>query len=126
MANLKYTKSHEWITAEGDSRKVGITDFAQDKLGDIVYVEFPLEEGETFEAGDEICVIESCKATASVYAPLPGTLKATNNDLEDSPETVNQSPTENGWLIEFSPSSTDGEDELLDDAAYKELCAEDE
>lgn len=120
--SLKYTKSHEWIEPEGAARKVGITDFAQDQLGDIVYVEFPAS-GRKVEAGDEVCVIESCKATASVYAPVSGTIRAYNNPLVDKPELINKAPFTDGWLFEIEP---DGEDDasLLDLDTYEKTVAE--
>lgn len=120
----QFTESHEWIETEGAVRRVGITDFAQNHLGDIVFIDFPMESGERVAVGDEVCIIESCKATASVYAPVGGTLKAVNNALEDAPQTVNQSPEDEGWLFAIEP---DGDVAgLFDEAAYRLLCSEEE
>jgi glycine cleavage system H protein len=116
-AQLKYAKSHEWIEAAGKRRKVGISQFAQEQLGDIVFVEFK-EVGTELAPGDEACLIESCKATASVYAPVPGKIVAVNKKLENAPETINQSPYEEGWIFEIEVA--DGADTagLLDFDAY--------
>jgi glycine cleavage system H protein len=121
--NLKYTKSHEWIEVEGAVRKVGITDFAQQQLGDIVFVELP-EVGRVVNAGDEICVIESTKATASVYAPVPGTIVEVNTPLPDKPELLNEQPTGDGWLVRIEPSGD--APELLDQTAYDAFCKQEE
>ncbi|MCE5231001.1 glycine cleavage system protein GcvH [bacterium] len=121
--SLLYTKSHEWIEPAGSKRKIGITDFAQGQLGDIVYVEFP-KTPKTLAAGDEACVIESCKATASVYAPVAGTIVAVNSPLTTSPEKVNQSPLDEGWLFELELDPSADTSALLDLAAYEKFCKE--
>ena len=123
-ADLKFTKSHEWVEPRGSKRKVGISDFAQDQMGDIVYVEFPIE-GKTVHAGEEVCVIESCKATASVYAPTSGTIVRVNRELEIAPEKINQSPYEEGWLyeIEIDPEATE-DATLMDLTTYLKTTEE--
>ena len=123
---FKFLKSHEWIEPEGKRRKVGISDFAQSQLGDIVFVEFPDEDEKDVAAGDEVCVIESCKATASVYAPLAGRVVAFNRGLADEPEKINQSPYEEGWLFEIEVDEGKGGDEsaLMDHEAYLKMCNE--
>lgn len=123
IENLKFTREHEWIEAEGARRKVGITDFAQSQLGDIVYVEFP-EAGKELKAGDEACIIESCKATASVYAPVDCKVAAVNESLPDTPETINQDPLGAGWLVEVEVSGELDEAKLMDAAAYEKFCEE--
>lgn len=119
--SLKYTKSHEWIEPSGDRRKVGISDHAQEQLGDIVFVEFPAE-GKVVAAGDEVCVIESCKATASVYAPVAGRVVAFNRELTTAPDTVNREPYGGGWLFELEVTGDDSG--LLDQAAYAKTTEE--
>lgn len=121
--DLKFTESHEWIEPTGARRKVGISDFAQDQLGDLVFVEFPDEE-ETVAAGDEICIIESCKATASIYAPLAGKIAAYNKSLVEEPEKINQSPYEEGWLFELEVEDGADDSKLLGYDDYMKTCAE--
>jgi glycine cleavage system H protein len=96
--DLKYTKSHEWIRVEGDEATVGITDHAQDQLGDIVFVELPMIEDEVFQ-GKEAGVVESVKTAADIYSPVTGEVIAINEDLTTQPETVNEDPYEKGWLF---------------------------
>lgn len=120
---LLYTKSHEWIEASGPRRKVGITDFAQGQLGDIVFVEFP-KTPKKLGVGDEACLIESCKATASVYAPIPGTLVAVNSPLTTAPEKINQSPLDEGWLFELEIDASADASSLLTLADYEKFCKE--
>jgi glycine cleavage system H protein len=121
---LLFTKSHEWIEAAGATRKAGITDFAQDQLGDIVYVELP-EPGKAVAAGDELCVIESTKATASVCAPVAGTVVLANAALGDEPQLVNEDPLGKGWLLELEVQAG-AEGELMDATAYEAYCKEEE
>ena len=123
-AQLLFAKSHEWIEAEGGTRKVGISDFAQSQLGDIVYVEFPDEEGKVVAAGDEIAIVESCKATASVYAPVGGRIVAVNEALADEPDKINQSPYGEGWLFEIEVDGDVDVSALLDHEAYLKICNE--
>lgn len=120
---LKFTKTHEWIEAQGARRKVGISDFAQEQLGDIVFVEFPEDEKQV-NAGDEVCIVESCKATASIYAPVAGRVVATNTALADAPEKINESPYEEGWLFEIEVDDGADESALLDQTDYLKLCEE--
>ncbi len=118
-SELKYTKSHEWVRDEGDGTvTVGITDHAQELLGDMVYVEVP-ESGTEVMAGDACAVVESVKAASDVYAPLAGEIVDGNDVLAESPELVNSSPYDEGWLFRMKPEN--GVDELLDAEAYKEL-----
>ena len=118
--DLKYSKDHEWVRVEGDECVVGITDFAQGELGEVVYVELP-EIGESYEAGDEIGTIESVKAVAEVYAPLSGEVVAVNEALADAPEQVNEDPHGDGWLIRVKASSIEELGELMDASAYREF-----
>lgn len=120
---LLYTKSHEWIESAGAKHKVGITDFAQSQLGDIVYAEFP-KPGKKLAAGDEACIIESCKATASVYAPVAGTLTAVNSPLASTPEKINTSPLDEGWLFELELDEGADLSSLLNLEAYEKFCKE--
>lgn len=120
---LLYTKSHEWIEPAGSKRKIGITEFAQGQLGDIVYVEFP-KTPKKLDAGAEACVIESCKATASVYAPVPGTMVAVNSPLSTAPEKINQSPLEDGWLFELEVDASIDTSSLMSLEAYEKFCKE--
>ncbi len=117
--DLKYTEEHEWVrTGEDGTSRIGITDYAQDQLGDIVFVELP-EVDDEVEAGAVIAEVESTKSVGEVYAPFGGTVTAVNDDVRDRPELVNQDPYGAGWLVELRPA---GEPEgLLDAAAYREL-----
>lgn len=120
--DLKFAQSHEWARQEADGVVVvGISDHAQDALGDVVYVELP-ELGAEVEGGEEAGVVESVKAASDIYAPVAGTIVAVNDVLEDAPETVNQDPYGDGWF--FRVQARDGADleALLDAEAYRELC----
>lgn len=120
-AELKYTKTHEWLRREADGNiTVGITDHAQEALGDLVYIELPAI-GAHFAAGKEIVVVESVKAAADVYAPLSGTVTAVNQDAADTPESVNQDPYAN-WLFKLQPDNAADFDTLLDAAAYQAVA----
>lgn len=119
----KYSKDHEWIAIEGDIGTVGITNHAQDQLGELVYVELP-EVGATLEMGEEACVVESVKAASEVYAICSGEVTEVNEDLEDAPTTVNESAESGGWLYKVKISDTSELDELMDAAAYQELLKE--
>nr|WP_163503237.1 glycine cleavage system protein GcvH [Halomonas socia] len=117
-SNLRYTKSHEWVLDNGDGTvTLGITDHAQQALGDVVFVELP-EVGQELASGEEFGVIESVKAASDLYAPLGGEVVAINDALEDSPETVNESPYEDGWIAKLKLSDSDALDALLDADAY--------
>jgi len=115
--NLKYTESHEWIRVDGDVAVIGITDYAQDALGDIVYVEMP-EEGDSVSKGDEAVNIESVKVAEAVYAPVSGTIKDINGDLEDTPEAINKDAY-TAFIYSIAMSDPSELDAYMDAAAYK-------
>jgi len=120
---LKYTKSHEWVRIEDDgSVTIGITDHAQDLLGDMVFIELP-ETDANYTAGEECAVVESVKAASDVYAPITGEVIAVNEELGDAPETVNQDPFGNGWIFKMTPEDAGEIEELMDAEAYRELIA---
>ncbi len=123
MPNLRYTKDHEWVTVDGDIATVGITEYAQDQLGDIVFVELP-EVGRTVAAGEEVAVVESVKAASEVYAPVAGQVAETNPVLSDAPETVNADATGDGWFLRIRMADPGEFDQLLDEAAYAALTGE--
>lgn len=119
--NLHYTDEHEWIEEVGDSRvRIGITDYAQDQLGDVVYVELP-ETGKEVNKDDLVVEIESTKSVGEVYAPFSGVIAAVNDRVAETPELVNTSPYEDGWLLEIDVSGDISTEGLLDAAAYTEL-----
>ena len=123
--NLRYTKSHEWVKAEDDGLvTVGITDHAQELLGDMVFIELP-ETGREVGTGEECAVVESVKAASDVYAPLAGRVVAVNDMLADAPETVNEDPYGDGWMFRIEPDDSAQLDDLLDAAAYSDIEAED-
>ena len=115
-----FTDEHEWIDVEGDSATVGITDYAQEQLGDIVFVELP-SVGTVIEKGGDAAVVESVKAASDVYAPISGEVTEGNAALEDDPALVNSSPEEEGWFFRMSVSDKDELDGLMNEAAYKEF-----
>lgn len=119
-SDLKYTDSHEWLKIKGDIAKVGITDYAQSELTDIVFVELP-EVGKEVKKGDELCVVESVKSVSEIYAPVGGRIVNVNKKLEDTPETVNESPYDEGWLVEIEIKDKSEIDSLLDAEAYKKM-----
>jgi len=123
-AELKYTKSHEWVAVDGDSVTIGISDHAQDLLGDMVFIELP-EVGTTFSAGDECAVVESVKAASDVYSPVAGEVTEVNENLVDSPETVNSDPYQAGWLFKMKLADAGQLDGLLDADAYSGVAADD-
>jgi len=118
--DLQYTKSHEWVRVEGDVATVGITDHAQDELGDVVFVEMP-EQGATLAAGDAFGAVESVKAVSDLYAPVGGEVVEVNGTLEDSPEKINEDPYGEGWILKLR---TSGEADLLSPADYEKLLEE--
>lgn len=121
MTQLRYTDDHEWLRPEDDGTvTIGITDYAQEQLGDIVFVELP-EAGARVTVGDEACVIESVKSAADIRMPLSGEVVAVNEVLADEPETVNADPLGDGWFIRVLPDSPDDLGALLDKAAYDAL-----
>ncbi len=121
----KYTKSHEWVKMEGDIAVVGITEYAQESLGDVTYVE-PPEVGQNVEKGGECAEIESVKAASDIFAPISGEVAEINGALEDAPELVNESPYDKGWIFKLKNVDQNVLDELLDAAAYDEVVKEDE
>ena len=121
---LKYTKSHEWVRDEGDGTvTIGITDTAQELLGDLVFVELP-EVDTKLDVGSECAVVESVKAASDVYSPLTGVVTAINDTLEDAPETLNQDPYGDGWLFRMKLSDTDEMARMLDADAYTDVAAD--
>lgn len=120
---LKYTEEHEWLLIEDELVTVGITDFAQDSLGDIVFVELP-EVGTMLVAGKPFGVVESVKAVSDIYAPISGEVIEVNEELPDSPETLNTSPYEDGWMIKIKPSELSQLDDLLDADDYADFVEE--
>ena len=119
-AGLKYTKEHEWVRVEGNRAIIGITDFAQDSLGDIVFVEVP-GVGESVEAEETFGVVESVKTASDLYSPISGQVVEVNEELADSPETVNQDPYGKGWMMVVEMSDPSQLEELLSAEQYQEL-----
>jgi glycine cleavage system H protein len=115
---VKYAATHEWVRVEGDTAIVGITAYAQDALGDIVFVELP-EVGKILNAGNPFGVIESVKAASDVFVPVSGTLAAVNEVLAQTPETINQDPFGAGWLLKISPFNASDVNSLMDAASYR-------
>ncbi|KYG33571.1 glycine cleavage system protein GcvH [Alkalihalobacillus trypoxylicola] len=128
MSNLpkdfKYSEEHEWVKVEGDKVRVGITDFAQSELGDIVFVELP-EVGDSIEADEPFGSVESVKTVSELYAPLSGKVVEINEDLDDSPEFVNESPYEKAWMIVIEPSDQSELEKLMTAEQYQEMIKED-
>ncbi len=119
---LQYTRSHEWVRTEGDTATIGITDHAQEELGDIVFVELP-EEGATFDVGDAFGTVESVKAVSDLYAPVGGEVVEVNEALNDSPEKINEDPYGEGWIIKLRVSD---EGDLLSASDYEQFLEEEE
>ena len=122
-SNVKYTKEHEWIRIEGDIAYVGITDYAQEQLGDIVFVDIPTE-GETLEKEEVFGTIEVVKTISDLFLPVSGEVLEQNEALADNPELVNQDPYGEGWLIKIKPNDANDVNDLLDAEAYKALVNE--
>lgn len=119
--DLRYTAEHEWVAADGSGNvRVGITHFAQDALGDIVYVQLP-DVGAEVAAGDSLGEVESTKSVSEIYAPFSGTVSARNDQLGDTPEAINTDPYGSGWLVELTPADPAALDALLTADAYREL-----
>lgn len=118
--NLKYTKEHEWTLIEGDTATIGITDYAQSALGDIVFVELP-EVGGNLEINSAFGVVESIKSVSDLYSPLSGEVVETNGELEGAPENLNNDPYQN-WIVKIRISNTEEVDQLMTPSAYKEFC----
>jgi len=118
--DVKYTEDHEWAKKDGDTVLVGLSDYAQDQLGEIVFVELP-EAGDTFGQGDEFGSVESVKAVSEIYLPLGGEITAINEDLENAPERVNNDCYTGGWLVKIKPDNIGDLDKLMDKGAYLEM-----
>lgn len=118
MSNILFTEDHEWISVDGDVATIGITDHAQEQLGDVVFVDLP-DVGKQVAKGDEAAVVESVKAASEVYAPLTGEIVETNGDLEDEPTKVNDDAEGSAWFIKIKLSDTSQLEGLMDAAAYK-------
>ena len=116
--DLKYTDTHEWLKIKGNIVQVGITDHAQSELTDIVFVELP-GVGKEVKKGEELCIVESVKSVSEIYSPLSGVITNVNKSLEDSPETLNNSPYDEGWLVEIEISDKSEINDLLDSEGYK-------
>ncbi|MEO7981666.1 MAG: glycine cleavage system protein GcvH [Sporichthyaceae bacterium] len=116
--DLRYTTDHEWVRTEGDTLRVGVTDYAQDALGDIVFVTLP-EAGSQVKAGDTCGEVESTKSVSDLYAPVSGTVVERNEALDTSPELVNSDPYGDGWMLTIRPDDAAAADGLLDAAAYQ-------
>ncbi len=122
-SDVRYTKEHEWVRDEGGRLRVGITDYAQDALGDVVFVELP-EVGAVLEAGASFGEVESTKSVSEIYAPVGGTVVEVNTELDDAPQRLNEDPYDTGWICVIEPSDPTAYDFLLDAAAYRELISE--
>jgi glycine cleavage system H protein len=115
--DIRYAEDHEWARVEGDIVRIGITDYAQDQLGDIVFVDLP-EKGTAFKKGDEFGTVESVKAVSELYMPIGGEIVNVNPELEETPEQVNSDPYAGGWMIDVKPDDPAGAEALMDRAAY--------
>jgi glycine cleavage system H protein len=118
--DLQYTPDHEWARRESGRLRIGITDYAQDSLGDVVFVQLP-EPGSKVAAGDSFAEVESTKSVSDIYAPISGTVTEINTDLADSPQRLNDDPYGEGWLCVITPDDPDGSPELLDADGYRKL-----
>lgn len=118
MSLLKFSKEHEWVRVDGDEGTVGISAYAQEALGDVVFIELP-EIGATVSISDEVAVIESVKAASEIYSPVSGQITAVNLELETDPSIVNSSPFENGWIFRIKISDADELDDLMDESEYE-------
>jgi glycine cleavage system H protein len=124
-SNFRYTKEHEWVDAKGDSATIGITDYAQHELGDVVFVELP-KPGAKFDAGKSFGTVESVKAVSEIYCPVSGEVTEANPKLTDAPETINSDPHVSGWLIKVKMSKVDELKSLMDAASYQAYIDEKE
>lgn len=118
--DLKYTETHEWVLIKNDTVRIGITDYAQSELTDIVYAELP-EIGKEVKKGDELCVVESVKSVSEIYSPISGKITNINKKLEDSPEIINENPYDDGWLVEIKYGDKGEFKNLLGSEEYKNL-----
>ncbi len=117
---LRYTETHEWLKIQGDTAIIGITDHAQAELTDIVFVELP-EGGKEIKKGEELCVVESVKSVSEIYSPISGKVVDVNKKLDDSPEIINESPYDDGWLVELEIKDKSELDGLLDAESYRKM-----
>jgi glycine cleavage system H protein len=124
-SELKFLQSHEWVAVDGDVATIGVSDHAQELLGDLVFVELP-EEGSVVVVGDAVAVIESVKAASDTYAPISGEIIEVNSELEDSPEKINDDPYGDGWMYKIKIDDHAEIDDLLDASSYAEIIAEEE
>lgn len=120
MSDIRYTDQHEWVRVDGDIATIGITDYAQEQLGDVVFVELP-EVGKELAAGDEAAVVESVKAASEVYSPVSGEVVDVNGDIETTPAGVNEDAMGDGWFVKLRLSDPSELDKLMDEAAYNEF-----
>ena len=118
MAYLRYTEDHEWVSLDGDTATVGISNYAQEQLGDVVFVELP-EPGQALKKGGEAAVVESVKAASEIYSPVSGEVIAVNDSLTERPELVNESPLGDGWFLKLKIADRAELDQLMDEAAYQ-------
>lgn len=123
MSDLRFSEEHEWVSVDGDVATVGISNFAQEQLGDVVFVELP-EVGRTVSRGDEVAVVESVKAASEIYTPVSGEVVEINEVLADMPGTVNESPETDGWFFKLRMADASEVDELMDAAGYKTFTDE--
>lgn len=121
-AELKYTSDHEWVKIDGDLATIGITEYAQGELGDVVFVELP-EVGTEVDKGESFGTIEAVKAVADIFSPVSGEVTEINEALEDAPETVNQDPYGNGWMVKIKLSVLSEIDDMMDAAAYEKVIS---
>jgi glycine cleavage system H protein len=121
-SDYKYNKTDEWVKVDGNTAKIGISDFAQDQLSDIVYIEFNTEAGETIEKGQVLATIESVKAASDVNSPISGKVIEVNETISNTPEVLNEDPYENGWLFKVEVNNPSELDELFDAKGYDEFC----
>jgi glycine cleavage system H protein len=119
----KYTKTHEWVTVEGELAIVGITKYAVNQLGEVVFVELP-EEGQEVEKGESICNVESTKSASEIFAPVSGIVRSVNEELEDSPELVSEDPENKGWLFKIEMNKQEEVEDLLEEKAYNEITGD--
>ena len=120
MIDLKFTKSHEWVKLDGEIATIGITDYAQHQLGDVVFIELP-EMGDNFEQGSQFGTIESTKAATELFIPLTGKVVEINSELSNNPQWVNENPLEKGWMIKIKVNILSEIDSLLDEGSYKKI-----
>ncbi|MBN8572080.1 MAG: glycine cleavage system protein GcvH [Ignavibacteria bacterium] len=122
--NLKYTTDHEWVDVNGAVATIGITDFAQGELGDIIYLDVTAAVGDVVNAGDVLGTIEAVKTVSEIYSPISGTITEINTGINDVPSVINQDPYEKGWMIRIEPSNGDELLNLMDDTAYSETIGQ--